>query len=58
MDLINWIFNHVLNQYVIVYLDGIMVYLKDSQDHVFHLTHVLEILCQHDLYAMISKSSL
>lgn len=47
----NKIFQRYLRKYVAVFFDDILVYSKNMQDHVQHLTQVLEAL----LYAKLSK---
>ena len=41
MDLMNRVFHPYLDQFVIVFIDNIMVYLKNAEEHVFHLKIVL-----------------
>ena len=36
----NSIFHHVLDQFVVVFLDDILVYLQNLDDHVRHLQEV------------------
>lgn len=55
MDLMNRIFKPVLDKYVIVFIDDILVYFNDHMEHATHQAHVLETLRQHRLYAKFSK---
>ncbi|KAL1917250.1 uncharacterized protein VTP21DRAFT_4906 [Calcarisporiella thermophila] len=55
MTLMNNIFNPLLNECVIVYLDDILVYSKDIHEHLKYLRQVLQILRDNKLYAKASK---
>ncbi len=55
MTLMNDIFREYLDQFVVVYLDDILIYSRTREEHVEHVQKVLEILQQHKLYAKISK---
>jgi len=44
-----------LDNYVIVFIDDILVYSKDEASHAIHLRKVLELLGEHDLRAKYSK---
>ena len=44
MDLMNRVFHPYLDQFVVVFIDDILVYYKDSQEHKQHLKIVLQIL--------------
>lgn len=57
MDLINHVFIYALDQYTIIFINGILVYSKNSKEHENHLTRVLEIPCRHQLYTKFSKCS-
>ena len=51
----NYIFMEYLDKFVVVYLDDILVYSKNEEEHVEHLRLVLEKLREHQLYAKYSK---
>ncbi|GBG74902.1 hypothetical protein CBR_g19415 [Chara braunii] len=51
----NDIFRDILEEYVLVYLDDILVYIRTLEDHVRHLRNVLQRLCKHGFYAKLSK---
>ena len=44
-----------LDKFVVVYLDDILVYSKNEEEHAEHLRLVLEKLREHQLYAKYSK---
>ena len=44
MDLMNRAFRPYVDQFVVVFIDDILVYSKDREDHVMHLRVVLETL--------------
>ncbi|GBG84195.1 hypothetical protein CBR_g38166 [Chara braunii] len=51
----NDIFRDILEEYVLVYLDDILVYSRTLEDHLRHLRNVLQRLCKHDFYSKLSK---
>jgi hypothetical protein len=51
----NYIFMDYLDKFVVVYLDVILVYSKNEEEHAEHLRLVLEKLREHQLYAKFSK---
>jgi hypothetical protein len=53
--LMNYIFMDYLDKFVVVYLDDILVYSKNKEEHAEHLRLVLERLHEHKLYAKYSK---
>ena len=55
MDLMNLVFRSYLAQFVVVFIDDILVYSKDREDHDTHLRVVLETLRKEQLYAKLSK---
>jgi hypothetical protein len=44
-----------LDKFVVVFIDDIMVYSKNKEEHVEHLRIVLSCLREHQLYAKFSK---
>ena len=42
MDLMNRVFRPYVDQFVVVFIDGILVYSKDQESHDTHLRLVLE----------------
>ena len=55
MDLMNHIFNPYLDQFVIVFIDDILIYSPTREKHEKHLRIVLLTLREHKLYAKFSK---
>ncbi|GBG60905.1 hypothetical protein CBR_g16025 [Chara braunii] len=51
----NDIFRDILEEYVLVYLDDILVYSRTLEDHLRHLRDVLQRLCKHGFYAKLSN---
>ena len=55
MDLMNRVFRPYVDPFVVVFIDDILVYSKDAQEHEQHLRIVLEMLREKKLYAKLSK---
>ncbi|PKU80437.1 RNA-directed DNA polymerase [Dendrobium catenatum] len=55
IDLMNSVFKDYLDQFVIVFIDNILVYYASEEDQARYLRRVLETLRQHQLYAKFSK---
>ena len=55
IDLINKVFQPYLDQFVVVFIDDILMYSKDAQEHEQHLRIVLQILREKQLFAKLSK---
>ena len=55
MNLMHTIFQELLDDFVIIFLDDILVYSRDVETHVTHVQQTLEILRQNRLYAKVSK---
>ena len=55
MDLMNRVFRPYVDQFVVVFIDDILVYSKDAQEHEQHLRIVLETLREKKLYVKLSK---
>ncbi|KAA3466443.1 RNA-directed DNA polymerase-like protein [Gossypium australe] len=49
MDLINRIFQHYLNQFVVIFIDDILIYLKPEAEHEQHLRILLQVLREKQL---------
>ena len=55
MNLMNKVFVEFLDKFVMVFIDDILVYSKNEEEHKEHLHLVLEKLREHQLYAKFSK---
>ena len=55
MHLMQQVFRPHLDDFVIVFLDDILVYSSSVEEHRKHLRQVLELLRQHRLYGKMSK---
>ena len=55
MDLMNRVFRPYLDQFVVVFIDDILVYSKYEQEHEHNLWIVLQTLREKNLYAKLSK---
>ena len=56
MDLMNRVFKQFIDQFVIVFIDDILIYSKSREEHEQHLRSVLQTLREHQLYGKFSKS--
>jgi len=55
MDLMNRVFHPLLDKFVVVFIDDILVYSKSKEEHAEHLRIVLSTLAAHKLYAKFKK---
>ena len=55
MALMNKVFQPYLDKFVIVFIDDILVYSPDEQQHALHLGNVLQKLREEKLYAKYEK---
>jgi hypothetical protein len=55
MNIMNKVFMEELDKFVVVFIDDILIYSKNHEDHEHHLQIVLERLRAHQLYAKLSK---
>jgi hypothetical protein len=55
MYLMNSIFMPELDKFVVVFIDDILIYSKNNEDHTNHIRIVLQRLRDHRLYAKFSK---
>ena len=55
MDLMNRVFQPYLDQFVVVFVDDILIYSQSEVEHDDHLRIVLQLLRDHQLYAKFNK---
>ncbi|XP_073120148.1 uncharacterized mitochondrial protein AtMg00860-like [Henckelia pumila] len=55
MDLMNRVFQPYLDQFVIVFIDDILIYLKNREEHSQHLRTALAVLRERKFYAKFDK---
>ena len=55
MQLMNGIFHDNLDDFVIVFLDDILIFSKTAEEHTRHVEAVLKVLREHKLFAKESK---
>jgi hypothetical protein len=55
MCLMNNVLSKFLDRFVLVFIDDILVYSKNREEHEKHLKLVLQVLREHQLYAKFSK---
>ena len=55
MYLMNSVFMPELDKFVVVFIDDILIYSENEEDHAEHLRIVLTRLREHKLYAKYSK---
>ena len=55
MYLMNSVFMPELKKFVVVFIDDILIYSKNKEEHAQHLRIVLARLREHKLYAKFSK---
>ena len=55
MDLMHMVFQPYLDQFVVIFVDDILIYSQSEEKHEDHLRIVLYALIEHQLYAKFSK---
>jgi hypothetical protein len=55
MYLMNSVFMDYLNKFIVVFIDDILIYSQNEEEHGEHLKMVLQRLRVHQLYAKLSK---
>jgi len=55
MNMMNKVFHDVLDQFVVVFIDDILIYSATAEEHGQHLRLVLERLAEKSLYAKFTK---
>ena len=55
MCLMNSVFSKYLDKFVLVFLDDILIYSKNEEEHEEHLRIALQLLREHKMYAQLRK---
>ena len=55
MDLMHKVFQPYLDQFIVVFVDDILIYSQSKEEHEDHLRVVLQLLRDHQLYSKCSK---
>ncbi|GKB84621.1 putative reverse transcriptase domain-containing protein, partial [Tanacetum coccineum] len=55
MDLMNCVCKPYLDKFMIVFIDDILIYSRNKEEHADHLRIILELLRKEELYAKFSK---
>jgi hypothetical protein len=55
MYLMNKVFMEYLDKFMVVFIDDILIYSKDEEEHEKHLHLVLQKLRDHQMYTKMSK---
>lgn len=55
LNFMNKIFQSMLNKFVIIYIEDILIYSSSLTEHKRHVTQVLQRLCTHHLYLELEK---
>ena len=55
MDLMHRVFQPYLDQFVVVFVDDILIYSQSEWEHDYHLRIVLQLLRDHQLYAKFNE---
>ncbi|GJU27929.1 putative reverse transcriptase domain-containing protein [Tanacetum coccineum] len=55
MDLMNRVCKPYLDKFIITFIDDILIYSRNKEEHVDHLRIILELLKKEELYAKFSK---
>ena len=58
MNMMNALLGEYLDKFVLVFLDDVLIFSANPQDHAEHLWKVLGKLREHKLYAKASKSEM
>jgi hypothetical protein len=53
MCLMNGVFIEYMDKFVVVFLDGFLIYSKSKEDHEYHFRLVLRLLRENHMYAKL-----
>ena len=56
VDLMSRVFREFLNKFVVVFVDDILIFSKNEEEHALHLREVMDTLRAHQLKAKFSKN--
>lgn len=56
-EFMNFVLQPLLRKCVVVFLDDVLVYSKNMEEHIEHLRQVFQLLQKHDLHLKMSKCS-
>ena len=57
MRLINKVLRPILGKFVVVYLDDILIYKKELEEHIGHLRQLFDVLRKQQLFGKLKKCS-
>jgi len=55
MDLMNRVLKPYLDKFMVVFINDILIYSKDKEEHINHLRTMLQTLREHQSYAKLKK---
>ena len=55
MDLMNRVFRPFLDQFMIVFIDDVLLYSRSEEEHEQHLRAILQTLREHRLFSKFDK---
>lgn len=56
IDLMNWVFKPYLDMFIVIFIDDVLIYLRNEGEHEQHLRLVLQKLREERLYGKFNKS--
>jgi len=57
IDFMNRVFKLYLNKFRVAFIDDILIYSKDKDEHTKHIKIILQILRDHQLYASYQSAN-
>ena len=55
IDIMHRVFQPYLDQFIVVFVDDILIYSQLEREHEYHLRIILQLLRDHQMYAKFSK---